>query len=99
MEVQFNPLIQDGGDYFSGRDHISLAGDFTHLPKIGRHIPTFRKKKFFVGSGVVEAGCCSHVGQRCKQSGMFWSTSGAENVLSFRCIAASRRLDDFWKYR
>ena len=60
---------------------------------------TFRKKKFFVGSGVVEAGCRSLVGQRCKQSGMFWSTSGAENVLSFRCIAASRRLDDFWKYR
>jgi len=35
----FNPLIQDGVDYFSGRDHISLAGDFTHLPKTGRHIP------------------------------------------------------------
>ena len=35
----FTPLIDEGVDYFSGRDHISLAGDFTHLPKTGRHIP------------------------------------------------------------
>ena len=35
----FKPLIQEGCDYFSGLDHINLAGDFTHLAKTGRHIP------------------------------------------------------------
>lgn len=60
---------------------------------------TFRRKGFFIGSGVVEAGCKSVVGARCKQSGMFWSTPGAENILAFRCIHASRRLDPFWKAR
>ena len=30
---------------------------------------------------------------------MFWSTSGAENILALRCIHSSRRLEDFWKYR
>ena len=35
----FKPLIQEGCDYFSGLDHINLAGDFTHLTKTGRHIP------------------------------------------------------------
>lgn len=35
----FSPLIEEGVDYFSGRDHITLAGDFTHLPKTGRYIP------------------------------------------------------------
>jgi hypothetical protein len=30
---------------------------------------------------------------------MFWGEPGAENVLAFRCISASRRLDEFWKDR
>ena len=34
---------------------------------------TFRAKGYFIGSGVVEAGCKTVIGARCKQSGMFWS--------------------------
>jgi len=60
---------------------------------------TFRAKGFFIGSGVVEAGCKTLIGGRCKQSGMFWSQPGAENILALRCIHSSRRLADFWKYR
>jgi hypothetical protein len=59
----------------------------------------YRKKGFFIGSGVVEAGCKTVIGARCKQSGMFWSEPGVENVLALRCIHNSRRLDQFWKYR
>jgi hypothetical protein len=60
---------------------------------------TFRRQGFFIGSGVVEAGCKTIIGSRCKQSGMFWSKPGAQNVLALRCIHASHRLDDFWKER
>lgn len=60
---------------------------------------TFRRQGFFIGSGVVEAGCKTVIGARCKQSGMFWGKPGAENILAFRCIHASRRLDQFWKER
>ena len=60
---------------------------------------TFRAKGYFIGSGVVEAGCKTLIGGRCKQSGMFWSESGAENILALRCIHSSRRLDEFWKHR
>lgn len=60
---------------------------------------TFRAKGYFIGSGVVEAGCKTVIGGRCKQSGMFWSESGAENILALRCIHNSRRLDEFWKHR
>jgi hypothetical protein len=60
---------------------------------------TFRKAGYFIGSGVVEAGCKTVIGARCKQSGMFWSESGAQNILALRCVHSSRRLDDFWKYR
>jgi hypothetical protein len=60
---------------------------------------TFRAAGYFIGSGVVEAGCKTVIGGRCKQSGMFWSKAGAENILAFRCIHSSRRLDQFWNYR
>ena len=60
---------------------------------------TFRAAGYFIGSGVVEAGCKTVIGGRCKQSGMFWSESGAENILALRCIHSSRRLDEFWKDR
>lgn len=60
---------------------------------------SFRSKGYFIGSGVVEAGCKTVIGARCKQSGMFWTQTGAENILAFRCLNASRYLDAFWKER
>jgi hypothetical protein len=60
---------------------------------------TFRAKGFFIGSGVIEAGCKTVIGARCKQSGMFWGRPGAQNVLALRCIHSSRRLALFWKDR
>lgn len=60
---------------------------------------TFRAAGYFIGSGVVEAGCKTVIGGRCKQSGMFWSEPGAENILALRCIHSSRRLEEFWKNR
>jgi hypothetical protein len=60
---------------------------------------TFRRQGFFIGSGVVEAGCKTIIGSRCKQSGMFWGEPGAQNILALRCIHASHRLDQFWNER
>jgi hypothetical protein len=56
---------------------------------------TFRKQGFFIGSGVIEAGCKTVIGARCKQSGMFWGVPGARNILALRCIHASRRLAQY----
>jgi hypothetical protein len=60
---------------------------------------TFRRQGFFIGSGVIEAGCKTVIGSRCKQSGMFWGEPGAQHILALRCIRASRRLQEFWKHR
>lgn len=46
----------------------------------------YRAKGYFIGSGVVEAGCKTVVGGRLKQSGMFWSKRGAGNILDMRCL-------------
>ena len=60
---------------------------------------TFRRQGFFIGSGVIEAGCKTVIGSRCKQSGMFWGEAGAENILALRCIHSSRQLEAFWNAR
>jgi len=57
---------------------------------------TFRANGYFIGSGVVEAGCKTVVGQRAKESGMFWSVSGAEHVLAVRCAVMNGDFDGFW---
>lgn len=60
---------------------------------------SFKKYGYFVGSGVIEAGCKTVVGQRTKQSGMFWHVVGAQNVLSVRCAVLGRLYDNFWAYK
>lgn len=57
---------------------------------------TYRQKGYFYGSGVVEAGCKTVVGQRLKQSGMLWGRPGAENVLELRCALLGNRWDECW---
>jgi len=59
----------------------------------------FRKQGLFVGSGVVEAGCRTVIGQRLKQSGMHWTVRGANNIIAIRCCILSNRWEDFWEYR
>ena len=49
----------------------------------------FRSRGLFVGSGVVEAGCKSVIGQRLKQSGMHWTVNGADAIITLRCDQAS----------
>jgi len=60
---------------------------------------TFRSKGFFIGSGVVEAGCKTVVGKRLKNSGMFWSLPGAQNILNLRTSLLSNRFDSDWDAR
>lgn len=76
----------------------SALGYFVHNLERMRY-GSFRARGYFIGSGVIEAGCRSVIGQRCKQSGMFWSKPGAEHILALRCIHAGRRITPFWKDR
>lgn len=59
----------------------------------------FRKQGLFIGSGVVEAGCRTVIGQRLKQSGMHWTVRGANNIINLRCCILSNRWEDFWENR
>jgi len=56
----------------------------------------YQAQSLFIGSGVVEAGCKTVVGQRLKRSGMFWGLPGAHNILDIRCVLENGQFDDFW---
>jgi hypothetical protein len=56
----------------------------------------FRSRGLFVGSGAVEAGCKSVIGQRLKLSGMHWTVEGAGAIATLRCQQASRPEDRIW---
>jgi hypothetical protein len=55
----------------------------------------FRAKGYFVGSGVIEAGCKSVVAQRFKQSGMRWSREGFLKLLHLRLCIVNGEWDAF----
>ncbi len=59
----------------------------------------YRAKGYFIGSGVIEAGCKTVVGGRLKQSGMFWSEAGAQNILGLRCLILGPHFDEAWRIR
>lgn len=57
---------------------------------------TYRNQGLCYGSGVIEAGCKSVIGQRLKESGMFWTEPGATSVLNLRLALKSNRWDECW---
>jgi len=57
---------------------------------------TYREQGLFYGSGVIEAGCKAVIGQRLKESGMFWNESGATSILTLRCALKGNRWDECW---
>lgn len=61
------------------------------------HYAWYRSLGLFIGSGVVEAGCRSVIGQRLKLSGMRWTESGATGILTLRCLEASNRWEETWQ--
>jgi len=61
--------------------------------------PQFRRQHLFVGSGVIEAGCKTVIGSRCKQSGMFWTVRGANAILTLRCCQLNGRFEGYWEVR
>jgi hypothetical protein len=61
--------------------------------------PEFRRQHLFVGSGVIEAGCKTVIGSRLKQSGMFWTVSGANAIIALRCCHLNNRIENYWETR
>jgi len=52
-----------------------------------------KEQHFPIGSGVVESACKQVVSERMKLSGMRWKQSGAQAVMTLRCISLSKIWD------
>jgi hypothetical protein len=88
------PYIARSGDVGT---HASNEFNYFNNNRHRMAYADFRSRGLCVASGVVEAGCKSVIGHRLKQSGMFWSTTGADAIIALRCNVLSGRFDDFWR--
>lgn len=80
-------------------EKIRIEADYFDKNTERMRYPQFRAQHLFVGSGVIEAGCKSIIGSRCKQSGMFWTVRGANAILALRCCYFNGRFEDYWEAR
>ena len=78
---------------------ISNEAEYFATNAARMNYPAFRQQHLFVGSGVIEAGCKTVIGQRLKQSGMFWTVQGANSILALRCHHLNGRFEDYWESR
>lgn len=79
------------------RQELRTEADYFDTNKLRMCYKYFRARGFFVGSGVIEAGCKTVIGQRLKQSGMRWTVIGANAVIALRCRLLSNRWEDLWR--
>jgi uncharacterized protein UPF0236 len=56
----------------------------------------FKAEGLFFGSGVIEAGCKTVIGQRLKQSGMRWTLRVANPIIAIRRCLRGGGWEDFW---
>jgi hypothetical protein len=80
-------------------EKIRTEADYFEKNTQRMRYPEFRRQGLFVGSGVIEAGCKTVIGSRCKQSGMFWTLRGANAILALRCCQFDGRFEDYWEAR
>ena len=93
-------MLQAHGQWSDARRE-AITAEITYLESHASrtHYGQYRDKGWFIGSGVIEAGCKTVVGRRLKQSGMLWSQAGAENILGLRCLVLGLHFDAAWKQR
>ena len=68
---------------------------FDYVTRNRMRYPAFRAQGVCVGSGVVEAGCKTAIGVRCKRAEMHWTVAGADAIIALRCCKLSGPLRGF----
>src|SRR5205807_1022015 len=81
------------------KDQTDKAIDYFQNNRQRMRYADFRRQGLFVGSGVIEAGCKTIIGQRLKRSGMHWTVRGANAIIALRCCRMSGRWEEFWETR
>jgi hypothetical protein len=85
--------------YPEAADAIRVEANYFEKNAQRMRYPEFRRQDLFVGSGVIEAGCKTVIGDRLKRSGMFWTVRGANAIIALRCNRLSGKFEDYWSTR
>lgn len=81
-----------------GHKHEQLRKELTYFrnQRHRMHYATYLRENLPIASGVVEAACKTLVTQRLKQSGMRWTKSGGQAILTLRSLIQSERWEPGW---
>lgn len=96
---RFDIVLESLRGYAAECEAFRLAQGYFDDNRARMRYAEFRAQGLCVGSGVVEAGCKTVVGERCKQSGMHWTVLGVNHILALRSCVLSGRYEDYWARR
>ena len=80
-------------------DEARKCVDYVEVNRERMRYAEFRAAGLCTSTGVVEAGCKTAVGTRCKRAGMHWTVAGVDAIIALRCCQLSGRFEDFWERR
>lgn len=82
-----------------GRTHKRLEVQLTYFrnQRHRMHYAEYLRDSLPIASGVIEASCKTLVTQRMKQSGMAWTHSGGQAILTLRSLIQSDRWQPAWE--
>jgi len=83
----------------SPKDDETRKCDYVGDNRARMRYAEFRAAGLCTSTGVVESGCETAIGTRCKRSGMHWTVAGADAIIALRCRKLSGRFEDFWERR
>jgi len=82
-----------------GVEEARQCFDYVTTNRVRMRYAEFRAAGLCTSTGVVEAGCKTAIGTRCKRAGMHWTVAGADAIIALRCYKLSGRFEDFWERR
>ncbi len=81
-------------------DEARTCWEYVHANRSRMRYASFRAAGLCTSTGVVEAGCKTAIGTRCKRAGMHWTVTGANAIIALRCcVLSGQRFEDFWTRR
>jgi len=96
---EIDDILAALGVHADANEEARKCVDYVTRNRHRMNYPKFRAQGLCVGSGVVEAGCKTAIGVRCKRAGMHWTVVGADAIIALRCYQLSGRFEDFWERR
>ena len=78
------------------RERLEIQLTYFRNQKQRMHYAEYIRMGLPIASGVMEASCKTLVSQRMKQSGMSWTLSGGQAILTLRSLIQSNRWQPAW---